>query len=341
MRWFRLALSCLLWLSCVRPAFAHTVVLLRPPNRSPATVELLERLRGELLSIGFEVVVRARPESTSTSVSESWQSVLAAEAHCDAALDVVGDSVAVDVWVFDRNQRLELLTRVKVDDNSENYSKGLAIRVSEVLRARLLEAQSDNEQLRPSGAVSATSAEPVRIASRGGERAGPLGFELGAAAFTSLDGVGPGITPLIRLDWAIGSKLTLQMTLAGFGTRPSITAPAGKAGVTTQYGLLGARYQLGLQHRLRPLAALSLGTLHTAVDGQAEPPWQGHLVDQWSFLVDASLGAVFQLSQRYAIYLAGHAQLAEPYVAVHFGEQRVASSGRPNLVVSLTFGAWP
>lgn len=343
MRCFRLVLSCLFWLSLVRPAFAHTVLLLRPPNRSSATAELLERLRGELLSIGFEVVVRARPEPGTTSAPEPMRSKLAAEARCDAALDVVDDSTpgAVDVWIVDSDQHFELLARVKVDANSENYSKALAIRTSEVLRARLVESHASKELQSSTSARPVPPKQTVTVESRGVQHSGRLGLELGAAALTSLDGLGLALLPLLRADWAVESKLVLQATLAGFGTRPSVAALAGEAKVAMQYALVGACYRLEWQHRVRPLAAFSVGALHTAVDGQAEPPWQGHLVDQWSFLLDASLGATFQLSQRYAIVLAGHVQLAEPYVAIHLGEQSVASSGRPNLLVSLALGVWP
>jgi hypothetical protein len=57
--------------------------------------------------------------------------------------------------------------------------------------------------------------------------------------------------------------------------------------------------------------------------------------------VEASLGAALQLSQQYTVLLAGHAQLARPYVAIRFGEQEIASLGRPNLLLTLTFGVWP
>jgi len=53
--WLRLIIFCsslLLWGS---PALARTVVLLGPPVHSPNTTELLQRLRGELWSVGFEV----------------------------------------------------------------------------------------------------------------------------------------------------------------------------------------------------------------------------------------------------------------------------------------------
>jgi hypothetical protein len=108
-----------------------------------------------------------------------------------------------------------------------------------------------------------------------------------------------------------------------------------------QYGLVGASYRHDWAHPVRPLGALSLGALRTAVIGQAELPREGHSVDQWSVLLDASLGAALQFSQRYTLVLAGHAQLAQPYVAVHFGEQKIASLGRPTLLLSLTVGVWP
>jgi len=341
--WLRIVLSCMVWFAWVAPAFAHTVVLLQASERAPATTELLERLRGELLSIGFEVVVRARPESARASVSESWLSELAAEAHSDAVVDLGGDPTpaAVDVWIIDSAHECELLARIRVEENAASYSKGLAIRVSEVLRARLFEPRAGSDQQRSSGSLPSRSSHNVKVAPQESQPAGRVGFELGAAALSSLEGVGPALLPLVRFGWALDSKLVLQATLAGFGTRPSIEAGAGSAQVGMQYALLGACYRLDFHRRVRPLAALSLGALHTAVDGQAAPPWQGHFVDQWSLLFDASLGAAFQLSQRYTVVLAGHAQLAEPYVAIHFGDQRVASSGRPNLLVSLTLGAWP
>jgi hypothetical protein len=58
-------------------------------------------------------------------------------------------------------------------------------------------------------------------------------------------------------------------------------------------------------------------------------------------LAEASLGAAFDLSRHFSLTLAAHAQLAEPYVAIYFADRRVASSGRPNLLMSLTVGVWP
>jgi hypothetical protein len=340
--WLRLVISCLIWLSWGSPALAHTVVLLRPPAHSAATTELLERLRGELLSVGFEVTVRERTDPRAVT-SDSWQQTLLTEQRFDAAVDVVGEAtpVVVDVWLIDSAQRFQLLARMKLDESSGNSSKGLAIRASEVLRARLFEAGVDKGQQRPNAPVPARDTHLVETEPGAGRQPGSLGFELGAAALASLDGAGLAVLPLVRFDWAIERRLVLQATLAGLGTRPSVATNAGNAQVAMQYALLGACYRVDSEARVRPLAALSFGALRTAVAGQAELPREGHSVDQWSFLVDASLGAAFWLSQRYAVVLAGHAQLAQPYVAIHFGDQKVASVGRPNLLISLSFGVWP
>jgi hypothetical protein len=66
----------------------------------------------------------------------------------------------------------------------------------------------------------------------------------------------------------------------------------------------------------------------------------GHQITRWSLLLDGSVGARLRLSRRYYLTLAAHMQLAEPYVSVYFVSTRVATTERPNLLVSLTVGAW-
>jgi hypothetical protein len=40
------------------------------------------------------------------------------------------------------------------------------------------------------------------------------------------------------------------------------------------------------------------------------------------------------------VTLAAHVQVAEPYIAIHVVDTLVATSGRPNVLLSLTLGAW-
>ena len=345
MRWLQLVL-CSIALFWGTPALARTVVLLQPAPDASSAPELLERLRGELLSVGFEVSVRDRPSGSepSTLDDEFWQQ-LAAPGTVDAAVDLVGEPepVAVDVWIVDGEHRFQRVARVSLDANTENAFKGAAIRASEVLRARLFE--KDVGATPPAAAARPTQQSPSAPASEVDTerswRSRRYGFELGAAVLASLDGMGPAMLPIVSFDWALEPALVLQATFAGFGTRPSITTAAGSAEVALQYGVVGASYRHDWDHPVRPLGALSLGALRTAVVGHAELPREGHSVDQWSFLLDVSVGAALQLSHQYTVVLAGHAQLAQPEVAIHFGEQTIASLGRPNLLLTLTFGVWP
>jgi hypothetical protein len=52
------------------------------------------------------------------------------------------------------------------------------------------------------------------------------------------------------------------------------------------------------------------------------------------------LGAGLRLPGRYYLTLAAHVHMAEPYVTIYFVDRVVATSGRPNLALTLTVGAW-
>ena len=342
--WFRLALGCSTLLVWSAPTFAQTVAVFQPPNHSARTNETVERLRGELLSLGFEVQLSDRPAEAESAAPDAsdWQQALAAEGQVDAALDVVGDALppAVDVWIFDGAHGFRLIAHVALEKDTESAKKRLAIQAIEVLRAHLFETHlAFGRRSRVIAPRPAISISPPTTGPK--EHLRTLGIELGAATIASLDGVGPAILPLARLDWALGSAVIVQATAAGFGTRPTIATAEGNARVATQYGLLGGSYRLSPERRVSPFLTLSAGVIRTAAEGRAEVPRRGQSVTQWSFLLDASLGASFEIMPHHSVSLAAHAQFAEPYVAIYFADRRVASSGRPNLALSLTVGFWP
>jgi hypothetical protein len=336
-----LAWTLLFWAA---PAYAATVAIVRPPNQTPELTETVSRLHGELLSVGLEAKIIDRPEESGPGRADSrpWVERLAAEGGFDAVIDVIGypTPVAVDVWVIEKSPRRLGVSRVAVEPNARNPSERLAIRAIEVLRSSFLE----NDMVARGG-----HGEPVAhrtttsLPQRGSAEPASLerfGLELGAAALTSLDGVGPALMPIVRLDWAARSWLVVQAALAGLGSRPTVSTTAGTARIAQQYGVLGGCYRLGAHPWLRPFLALSAGAMHTSVEGQADSPRQGHSVDQWSFLLDAGLGAGLRLYGPYTLTLAAHAQMAEPYVAIHLGDPVAGTIGRPNLAVTLTVGAW-
>jgi hypothetical protein len=56
--------------------------------------------------------------------------------------------------------------------------------------------------------------------------------------------------------------------------------------------------------------------------------------------MDGSFGTGLRLGDRFYLTIAAHVQMAEPYVAIHFVDAVVATSARPNLLLTLTVGAW-
>ncbi|MBN1608530.1 MAG: hypothetical protein JW940_18000 [Polyangiaceae bacterium] len=277
------------------------------------------------------------------AASRAWVERIAAERGIDAVIEIVGDTapVAVDVWVIEKSPRRLGVSRVAVEPNATNPSERLAIHAIEVLRSSFLEhamaaRERHGEPIADRTTTTLPRARPAKPANLD-ER---FGLELGAVALTSLDGVGPALSPLVRLDWAARSWFVLQAALAGLGSRPTVATAAGHARVAQQYGTLGGCYRMGAHPWLRPFFAVSAGALHTSVEGQADSPRQGHAVDRWSFLLDASWGAGLRLYGPYQLTLAAHVQVAEPYVAIHFSDPVVATTGRPNLAMTLALGAW-
>ena len=332
----------LFWTS---PAFAVTVAIVQPVRPPPDLQQALVLIHGELLAVGLEVEIVDRPTKHSLGANDgtAWVEELAQKRGIDAVVDVVGDAspVAVDVWVGAQTPGKFELSRVVVEPNSENACERLAIRTIEVLRSRFLEID-----LTAKGRHSTPTAKPasetplsheIRRSTNGGES---FGVEAGAAALASLDGVGLAVLPLARLDWPVRPSLVLQAALAGLGTRGTVATTTGSALIAQQYGLLGGYYRLRSDRWLRPFIALSAGLLHTSIEGHADLPRQGHSAERWSFLVEGGLGAEVRLGANYSMSLAAHVQAAVPYVAIEFADEVVASSGRPNLLLSITLGAW-
>jgi hypothetical protein len=146
--------------------------------------------------------------------------------------------------------------------------------------------------------------------------------------------------PTVGIGWSARPWLELQAALAGFGSRPTVLAAAGSARVAQEYAAVGAGTCARAGRALQPCFALAGGVLRTSVDGEADAPAAAHSVERWSLLLDAAAAARLNFPGRYHLTLAAHVQVAEPYLAIHVVDTLAATSGRPNLLFSLTVGAW-
>lgn len=345
MNFIRPAIATLTLLLWVAPANAGTVAIVRPNRPTPDVTETVSRIHGELLAVGLEVRTIDPPLAPvqARTNSPAWLRDMATAGEIDAVIDIVGQNtpVWVDVWIIEKLQRRFELTRIANDPNTANASERLAIRAIEVLRSSFLESDMSGRKPDREPIAKPTSG-PLRQAELPEVTRRPkrIGVELGAAVLTSMDGLGPALLPMARFDWTPSAWLILHGELVGLGTRPAVATTAGHARVAQQYGALGGSFRFRSDRRLNAFIGFSAGALRTAVTGAADAPRLGHASTQWSLLLDGNIGAALELLGRYYLTLAAHVQVAEPYIALHIMDAVVATSGRPNLALTLTVGAW-
>lgn len=334
------------------PPASPLVVVVRSARAPVALAETVSRLHGELLSLGIDVLITERrgPRPAGAPDVRAWLKRQPGESAPVAVVETVEDvaSGAVDIWILDSQRGAAEVSRVALEANVDDPPGRLAIRAVEVLRSNLvaIDLAARGKRAEPVkdervATAQAVPEPPVVSSTQAGPAPRPvrLGVEGGAGLLTSLDGVGPALLPVVRLGWTAHRWLTFQLTLAGLGTRPSIATDAGNARVAQQYATMGGC----LCPEPRPLdvyVALAAGALRTAIDGRADAPEQGHSIKKWSLLLDASAGARLRLGGRTYLAMATHLQVARPYVAIHFVDTVVATTGRPNLLLTLTIGAW-
>ncbi|MFZ5891472.1 MAG: hypothetical protein ACOY0T_10515 [Myxococcota bacterium] len=317
------------------------MAILKPSSSAPALQETRFRLQGELLAIGVEVQLLQRPKHAESDADDLRDALkrLASERGIDAIIDIQGEdaAAAVDIWIFHQAPNPAEVSRVLVEADRDSSAETLAIRAIEVLRSRLVEIDLAARRREGRPSKPSTETEAPRTAARPSEH---FGVAAGIALLTSLDRVGPAVLPLLRLAWVPHPQFTLEATAAGLGSRPNVMSDLGRARVAQDYALLGVCYCQPNEPGLRPIATLAAGALRTSLTGEANAPGTGHAVAQWSFLMQASVGLRWRFRAPLFVALESQLQLAEPYVSIHFAETVVASTGRPNLALALTAGAW-
>jgi hypothetical protein len=327
------------------PSRAATVVLIGPVTPAASTGEALVRIRGELVSAGFDVqIVDAQRADITGSDSRRWLERLAASHGADAVVAMIGEPAfeSVEVLAADRVTGKSIVRQVPFPPLSARAPETLAIRAIELLRASFIEIEL-SARASSDGPKPTPPPEVVRFVGmeRQAEPVERFGIEVGGAAVMGFEGVSPAVMPLVCLDWAPQTWLLVHLTAAGLGTRPSVRSSAGSASMAQQLLMLGASYRFRKGKRLRPFLSLASGFLHTSAEGRpGSTDYQGLHPETWSLLLDAGLGLNLALPNRFYLSLTAHAQMAQPYPAIRLADSVVATSGRPSLLLTLTLGAW-
>ena len=322
------------------PAQARTVAVVHSQSAEPMLVETVARVHGELLAVGLRVQDVERNAPWDEAESRAWVLELQQREHLDAVISVSEQArpPLVDVWVFETAVREPRVTRVSLEASTENAPEKLAIRAIDVLRSTFLELdmQHQNRTASTQPALELDRPEPPT----GNNRSPTLGVSMGVATLTGVNGVGPAIMPMARVDVSVNPDWTLQAAAAGLGTRPSVDAAPYSAQIEQVYAVLGARYRFYALQDWHPFVAVGAGILSTSVEGRATLPAHAQSDNLRSLLLEASLGADWHPFDDYFFCLASHVHWAAPSANVIVVDSVAATTGQPNLALTLSFGAW-
>ncbi len=322
-------------------AASMRVALHRPSPSDPALGLALTRLEGELVADGFDVVLVQAPTPVASELGEE-------ESGAAASIVIGVDRAArtAELTVVDRLTHKSVVRQIAMDEvDDAKAAKILAVRAVELLRASLLELLIESSA--PAAAPSRIADSASRQASGWARRAlrpeeqAAWAIEVGTALHLEpAGGIGPALVGVLRVRRALGRAFTLRAGFAGVGTEANVTAPAGAASVSQVLGLLEMVTTPWSNLLVRPIFSFGVGVLSTTVDAQAAVPYVGHKATQLSLAVDAGLGVVFRLSQRFELALEAHALTARPYPSVRFLGVEVARADVPSFFGSMTVASF-
>jgi hypothetical protein len=336
--------------TCTGTAQAATVVLVRSPTPSAVTAEATVRLRGELVSAGFDVRVIDPP--LDGDIRASLERV-AAGPDVEAVVAILGDALrdpfedSAELWVIDRVTGKTVTRRVPSQPGSTRAAEILSIRALELLRASFLEvalAGGRASAARPtSPAVTRFADEAFTGAMETHRRVG-WAVEVGGCVLGSLEGFSPSLVPLVRIQRSVADYFLARVTFAGLGTQSHVDSTQGTAEVSQQFALAEVALRFRLDARLQPFLSAGAGALHVSAIGKPASIYeQGLTKDRVALLADLGTGLRLSITRRFELALEVHAQAAHPYPTIRFFGVDVASEGRltrPIWLGSLTAIAW-
>jgi len=326
-----LALFGLVWLGSARLARAAD----RPTIVAVVDEEwasILPRLRAELASAGFKLVVLAppRPELDRRELEQ-----LAQREGATAALSLLRTQLGPQVWVVDPASGRTVFRDDISGFSNDDRTDAIAVRMVETLRATMLQVESPRAPpaevapQRESVVTPPPSPSSPPFSRWAARVTGGAGYSVGGVGVT--DHVGGSLvwraTPRLRL--AIdGSFTPVLAKVAGVEGEASLGLYF--AGLSFGYSLLDPLAMV----RLRSGAGVWLSVM--TMRGEARSGYVNDRASVVGAVPHADLGFDVPLSRRFAVGVGLSLGTSVPGAAVQFAGRRVATWGRPFGLAVLT-----
>jgi hypothetical protein len=322
-------------------AALSTVVMLRPAVGDAVSTELITRLKGELSTDRFQVVVLDHVVGADL-IDEMLR---AARLFQPIALFAVfaDPKGGADVWLVDRVLDLPRIQHVEMSRSGPESSSVLAVRAIEILRASVLAGLLDRRSgaLEPSATqcpacpeVVATADDTARPSAR------RFGFELGPSILGSFQGLGASVGPVLRMSYSVKRDLALRATASAFGTRPTLNGPDGQAIVDQELGFLELAVRMAPWSKGAVHFVIGLGTYRVGVHGVATPPAEPTQNGLWTGAVEAGVGVNAFVSRFIAVGFEVDALVTYPYPMIRIGTYDAGRTGRPTILAALSVQLW-
>jgi hypothetical protein len=276
------------------PAFAESVLLVRPAAPDEVLSEAFNRLRGELALQGFETQV-VELEDGANVAQEIAELAQRAGAFAGISLTRRVGAPAAEICIADRVTGKTSLRTLSLS-NGRDAPSVLAVRAADLLRSSLRELEPGERP--PPEVIGVDRRAPPESVQRFAREPEPrFRLSVGASALGLGEALGPGYGPRLAFDVRV---------LGPFGVGLSLTGPALGASYESALGSATVRQELALgrvwlalapstQLELRP--ALVAGAYRLDAQGQVAAPLVARSAHVSSFAAGLGLELAYRVTR--------------------------------------------
>jgi len=318
---------------------AAVIAVAIPEGQNSAMQEALNRLRGEALSVGFEV----RFIHVDTSLSPALQLETLAPGPRTAAVVVFANAAdatppevpvhQLDVWFLDRASGKTSGAHLHVsDEEMDRADVVLAVRAVDFIRARMFDTLAN----RLATATPLPSPAPPQPVPALRDRVFVAG---GLAVLGASSGFSPALLPYVEAGYQLRSWVRATVSAFGLGTRPTLQAQDGTLRIDQSFIGLGLTFTRWHLWQFLPHAELGGGAYHVVAEGIANSGFQGQRIADWSLGGRAALGVTASLSRHFFFDVTAGTLWLTPEPRLYSLTTFVASTGRPSWIGTALVGA--
>jgi hypothetical protein len=317
-------------------AAAAVIAVIVPDGATWSMLDALNRLRGEAMSVGFEIrLVETRaggtPEANLTRVArELSPAAVVALASGGQDREDAEAIRAVDVWFLDRTSGVISVGHLAIEDDAgRRAEQALAVSVVDFIRARmfdsLVRASVGAEGERP------RRAPPVPL--------GRYQVFAGLAAVGSPSGSTSALLPIVEAGFVLRPWLRLSLAGGGLGSHVQLRSEAGSVDIEQRLLRIGATFVApALGRRWYLHAETGLALLSVVAHGQGSSGYAGHVTSGTSPGAHGLGGIVLALTSHLVLQSSLGALWLLREQQVFIADTQVARTGRPTWLASVMVG---